>query len=611
MNEQRRVPEYSHGRHIASDTIRGFMSGLRGVLEARKMRREANTAKEQRIADEAYRQRQADYQDRLLELQTDRSALEKEKFEEQTRLQGVIEQQKADALEAQQAKDEALQALQAEWDADLAEWTNARIALSSLSADADPAERQRLTRQLHTLGQWLESNAERAGRTFKGYSGWTDKDDEAKAKREETDELDAEKQKKIAYIDAHPQWDDDTKERLKAQVEITPEAAISELVKSVEAEQQLTDTEAKTEEKRLTEVETAKQHAEKYKDEIIKNTSAARYEDLLYQITNAEKPLEVDVEPYLTSEDEKTRTESVITRDARAFETELQRQGHSEERIKELMVDWLEKQAHGALTEGEAALQSVTRNPHESVKDLVPYIVAVGLKGTPSTRKTPLQWRAISQFVQSGDREMTLDGLGDIYDALDRTKEAETRFEAAHIMQTIRDKILNLETQYGLEPSRTLAAITERMTEQSFASWWQGGGVDFFAGMNLTDEQITAAVELQTYINNNLVSFIKQVSGTAVAEQEFERLIRIMPGLFKNTAANMGVIDGNINLLRDQQFHYYASHSSDEVASEIMAVQGWGDVKTSTENSKFTDEEIDEMWNEYRDGEGDGEGGEN
>lgn len=55
--------QYSHGRHIASDAIRGFVAGLRGVLEAKQMQREATNEREQRIAQEAYRQRALDLQE--------------------------------------------------------------------------------------------------------------------------------------------------------------------------------------------------------------------------------------------------------------------------------------------------------------------------------------------------------------------------------------------------------------------------------------------------------------------------------------------------------------------------------------------------------------------
>ena len=60
---------YSHGRHIASDAIRGFVSGLRGVFEAKRMRRNASTAQQKSIADEAYRQRMADIQERRLKIE--------------------------------------------------------------------------------------------------------------------------------------------------------------------------------------------------------------------------------------------------------------------------------------------------------------------------------------------------------------------------------------------------------------------------------------------------------------------------------------------------------------------------------------------------------------
>lgn len=75
MNHQRRDYEigkqdntYSHGRHIASDAIRGFVSGLRGYMEGRKMKREAKDAREARIANEAFRWKALDMQERQIQL---------------------------------------------------------------------------------------------------------------------------------------------------------------------------------------------------------------------------------------------------------------------------------------------------------------------------------------------------------------------------------------------------------------------------------------------------------------------------------------------------------------------------------------------------------------
>lgn len=74
-NEQRNYEintdgmEYSHGRHILSDAIRGFVVGVRGALEGRKLKREVRDDRERRIAAESYRQRLLDFKDRELKLQ--------------------------------------------------------------------------------------------------------------------------------------------------------------------------------------------------------------------------------------------------------------------------------------------------------------------------------------------------------------------------------------------------------------------------------------------------------------------------------------------------------------------------------------------------------------
>ena len=94
---------YSHGRHVASDAIRGFVVGLRGYYQGKKMKREASSAREQRIADEAYRQRALDLQEReatfnegLLEnKETVQAAEEQRKAAEEQRAADLAEQEKA------------------------------------------------------------------------------------------------------------------------------------------------------------------------------------------------------------------------------------------------------------------------------------------------------------------------------------------------------------------------------------------------------------------------------------------------------------------------------------------------------------------------------------
>lgn len=63
MAEER---QYSHGRHVASDALRGLAVGIRGVLEAKRMAREAKSGRERRIADHYVRLKRLDLQERRL-----------------------------------------------------------------------------------------------------------------------------------------------------------------------------------------------------------------------------------------------------------------------------------------------------------------------------------------------------------------------------------------------------------------------------------------------------------------------------------------------------------------------------------------------------------------
>lgn len=60
------VRQYSHGRHVASDALRGLAVGIRGVLEAKRMAREAKSGRERRIADHYVRLKRLDLQERRL-----------------------------------------------------------------------------------------------------------------------------------------------------------------------------------------------------------------------------------------------------------------------------------------------------------------------------------------------------------------------------------------------------------------------------------------------------------------------------------------------------------------------------------------------------------------
>ena len=85
---------YSHRQHILSDSLRGLAVGIRGVLEAKRMAREAKSDREKRIADHYVRLKRLDLQERRLAISE--GAAEQE-----------IEQVRLDSLEAEQEhKDE-------------------------------------------------------------------------------------------------------------------------------------------------------------------------------------------------------------------------------------------------------------------------------------------------------------------------------------------------------------------------------------------------------------------------------------------------------------------------------------------------------------------------
>ena len=98
------VRQYSHGRHVASDALRGLAVGIRGVLEAKRMAREAKSGREKRIADHYVRLKRQDLQERRLAISEGAATTE-------------MEQVRLDSLQAEQEhKDEWHQRLAEAYD---------------------------------------------------------------------------------------------------------------------------------------------------------------------------------------------------------------------------------------------------------------------------------------------------------------------------------------------------------------------------------------------------------------------------------------------------------------------------------------------------------------
>ncbi len=126
MAEER---QYSHGKHVASDALRGLAVGIRGVLEAKRMAREAKSGREKRIADHYVRLKRSDLQERRLAISE--GAAERD-----------MEQARLDSLQAEQAHKD-------EWHQQLAE---AHDRLESLHRErnraAAPKERERIDNEI-------------------------------------------------------------------------------------------------------------------------------------------------------------------------------------------------------------------------------------------------------------------------------------------------------------------------------------------------------------------------------------------------------------------------------------------------------------------------------
>lgn len=95
---------YSHKQHVLSDSLRGLAVGIRGVLEAKRMAREAKSGREKRIADHYVRLKRLDLQERRLAISEGAAATE-------------MEQARLDSLQAEyEHKDEWHKQLAAAYD---------------------------------------------------------------------------------------------------------------------------------------------------------------------------------------------------------------------------------------------------------------------------------------------------------------------------------------------------------------------------------------------------------------------------------------------------------------------------------------------------------------
>ena len=107
MAEER---QYSHSKHIGADALRGLAVGIRGVLEAKRMAREAKSGREKRIADHYVRLKRLDLQERRL-------AISEGAAENTSVTNAKGEQARLDSLQAEQEhKDEWHKQLAAAYD---------------------------------------------------------------------------------------------------------------------------------------------------------------------------------------------------------------------------------------------------------------------------------------------------------------------------------------------------------------------------------------------------------------------------------------------------------------------------------------------------------------
>ena len=242
------------------------------------------------------------------------------------------------------------------------------------------------------------------------------------------------------------------------------------------------------------------------------------------------------------------------------------------EGAEKLKRDYIAKQAgKTAGSSLERAMTTVESIDDPEIREATRGIAAKGI----TSRKVEGMLRAVAANMKDGKRDAALNNLGDVWDSIDITKEAQIRYLGARTFAQMRGKLESLAGM-GVTTGRFLHKFTESMRKSDFDAAISAVGFEMVTG-ELTDVQMRAVVEAETYIRTAFVKFLKAISGTAASDTEVIRVNMLFPGLFQDEVVNAGIIDGQINFYMDSQEFYYTSESNEKLAREVLASQGWYD----------------------------------
>ena len=535
--------QYSHGKHVASDALRGLAVGIRGVLEAKRMAREAKSGREKRIADHYVRLKRLDLQERRLAITEGTAARAQEKLDLDKQIQ-----------ETEAAKVEALEELGKTYDEELDAYFDER---THYQAEMDSAEKSRLRASLLRRGAWLESNAGRVGRSFPAHKRFIESDEQRRAQALENQEKEEALQRKKDAIEKSEALTPEQKQKALSYLDINPDY---DVLSELEAEAET----AEEEKKKAAEVETenrrkAKQQLlDEHKGKIIAGHGEPIWDALKIVVETAADPNEVDVLKYLEPEAAKK---------------------------KETAPDVIEVTSG---IEDESIRQTVTRFTANS----------------DFTDKGKVTWaRQIANELVLGNRGVVLRIFSDRIRAMTKTSDKfiSVRLPISKQLVNIRQGIFDLK-KLGVQTGRVLSHYVEGMSLADWKAALSETAIEFSGLEELNPEQRRKAAEIATQINASLVLILQRVSRTAVHESEFERWRAMLPALFKSEIINIGSIDGFLSVMRNDQQAAYEAWTTPEIASEMLAQEGWGNIKTTEDYRQERQEQQQEMntrWQAY------------
>ena len=539
--------EYSHGRHIFQDAIRGFVAGTRGWLEGRKLQRDARTDREKRIADEAFRQRTLDLTEQRNKLEELRYQQGADTAESERLRQEGLDKIAEEKRNAEEAKEKAIKDLGDQYDKETQAYFDER---EKYNAETDPVKKQEFRSSLIRRGSWLESHAEQVGRKFDSHTRFIESDaemrEEALAKQQKATEL----ERKQKAIQDSTVLTPEQKTVALDQLAIDPDYNILESIekeRAAAAEQteetaETAATEAKKQEIRDAKHKLLDQHSGYIKD----NHGQPVLDALRIAVESVDDPNDVDLLEYLGPVKVTGATDKKADPDIIAVTADISDEGMRE---------------------------SISR---------------VSANSTFSTPAKKVDWaKQVKNELSLGNRGIALRMLGDKVRDITKTidKFMASRLPIAKQLVDIRTGIYEL-SDMGVSTGRVLSKYVETMSQAEFHAAAKEAVIDFSGIENLTGEQKTKATAVATQINASLALLLQKVSGAAVQETEFERWRGMLPALFKSEEINIGTVDGFLTVLRSDQEANYAQYVNADIAKEIIADEGWGEIKTSEDYRK-------------------------